>query len=514
MKNILLIGVGPHARRNHLPALLDARRDGLVSTVVGVDLLEAEAVVEGHRATGPVGEVVMHYVESFSATEDTLPGEVRALLDRVVREHSVDAVLVATEPSFHVVYSKWALGAGLSVLLDKPLSVHADSSTDPARAARIQTDFDDLARAYDAARREDADVVVSVQCQRRYHPAFLVMRDLVAEVAAYTNCPVTSVQSFHSDGQWRLPDELLDIGYHSFDRGYGKAAHSGYHFFDIVPWLIEAGERPGKALDSVEVHVNSTRPVDLLAQLTHTDYDRLFPGFAEAVRYPEDELRAAVAGFGEVDAFVSLAFKSTGRTVTLGSINLVHNGFSQRGSFLPNSADLYKGNGRVRHETHIVEQGPFQAIHFHSLQSLDDDHGGAGTRGGHDIGEKGHVSLHVFRNDAFNPGWRRYEGLDRDAVERAAGGHGEPSQSASRRRAVHEFLEFLNGKRDRASMASELPTHRRSSALMAGTYLSAARQWAGRPGVVAVDFRRSPREPGEPHGGLGPVPGEGGVRRP
>ncbi|PIP61576.1 hypothetical protein COW99_03565 [Candidatus Roizmanbacteria bacterium CG22_combo_CG10-13_8_21_14_all_38_20] len=31
--------------------------------------------------------------------------------------------------------------------------------------------------------------------------------------------------------------------------------------------------------------------------------------------------------------------------------------------------DLYKGNGRLRHESHFIEQGPFQAISFDSYQS-------------------------------------------------------------------------------------------------------------------------------------------------
>ncbi|WP_340682645.1 Gfo/Idh/MocA family oxidoreductase [Amycolatopsis coloradensis] len=494
MKNILLIGVGPHARRNHLPTLLSARGAGLVSTVIGVDVHEARSTIESHRGFTADNAVTMYYVDSFRASEETLPPAVRTVLDRIVREHDIDAVFVSTEPSFHMAYSKWALDHPLSVLLDKPLSVRPGSSTDPASAALIHTDFDDLSDRYALAQRDNADLIVSVQCQRRYHPAFLRIKELVSEVAAFTNCPVTSVQSFHSDGQWRLPDELLDIGYHSFDRGYGKIAHSGYHFFDIVPWLLEAGERPGKTIDQVEVHVNTTRPADLLAQLTHSDYRRLFPGFADTSRYPEDELHRSIADFGEVDAFVSLCFKTQGRVMTLGSINLLHNGFSQRGNLVANNSDLYKGNGRVRHETHIVEQGPFQAIHFHSLQSLDDDLAQTGT---HSIGEKGHVAVHVFRNNTFNPRWRSHQAYDYDALKTAGDGDhcGEPSQSASRRRAIYEFLEFLNGKRERATMASELTSHRRSSALMAATYLSAAQQWAGRSNLARADFRRTRDQP-------------------
>lgn len=72
--------------------------------------------------------------------------------------------------------------------------------------------------------------------------------------------------------------------------------------------------------------------------------------------------------YGEIDAFINLAFKHKNRIILLGSINLIHNSFSQRGNLIPNK-DLYKGNGRVRHETYTLQQVPFQCIQVISFQS-------------------------------------------------------------------------------------------------------------------------------------------------
>lgn len=486
MKNFLVVGVGPHARRSHLPALAAGQAAGLVGTIYGVDVLGAMDVLLPYDADDGPRTLPVTLVEPFNARMPALPDRVRRTLDTLAESRGIDAVVVSTEPAYHMAYTRWALQRGLSVLLDKPLSVQPGASTTPKRAAEILTDFDGILATYERARRSHPDLIVSVQCQRRYHPAFWQMRELISEIADETNCPVTSIQSFHSDGQWRLPDELLDLSYHGYDQGYGKAAHSGYHFFDIVPWLLEPGERSGKELDAVTIHAHVTRPRDFLAQLSVADHERLFPGFAARNPYTPQELCLATRGFGEVDAFISMAFKSRGRTMTLGSLNLVHNGFSERGNLTP-AASLYKGNGRVRQETHIIQQGPFQAIHLHSLQTLG---GGNTSEDPQPAGRESHIEVHVLRNNRFRPDWEEYARLDYKALTTTWDTHlALPTQQSSRRRATHEFLEYLNGRRTRDQMRSELTSHRPAATLMSGAYLSMAHQQAGGPPQATLPLR-------------------------
>jgi len=481
--DVLVIGVGPHARRNHLPVLLDEQRSGRLGTIIGIDLVETQDINDEYvRSTGS-SAFSMVYLKKNDIGHAKLPPSTERLLDGFVARHGIRGVVVATEPSFHLAYAKWALDRGLSVLMDKPVSARVNASLDESQAALLLDDYDELMRCYAKAKLRNPGVVVSMMSQRRYHPAFRTMRSLVNEVAEATNCPITSIQSFHSDGQWRLPTELVDIGYHSYDQGYGKASHSGYHFLDIVPWLLEAAEAPGKELDEVEVFANVVRPRDLLRQLDFEDYRRIFADFDEHNRYSAADLWRRVRYHGEVDAFVSLAFRSAGRTMTLGSVNLVHNGFSQRGSVLPNRTDLYKGNGRVRHESHVIEQGPFQAIYFQSYQARDGV-AGADPAG---VGGDRHVDVHVFRNRSLFPAWESHRHLRLEDMEDGSvpvRGH----QEGARRRSVEEFLEHLRG--DGLPATSDLTEHRRGCVLMTGAYLSAARRRGGGNPVVSLDFRR------------------------
>jgi predicted dehydrogenase len=486
-KNVLVIGVGPHARRSHLPALAAGQSAGLVGAVCGVDIVgAADALVPYDADDGP-RSIPVTLIEAFDSRARALPDAVRRTLDALAVRRRIDAVVVATEPAVHMPYTHWALERGLSVLLDKPLSVRAEASTDPAQAAAILTDYDELITRYEHARRRHPGVLVSVMSQRRYHPAFWRMRDLIHEVADKTGCPVTSVQAFHSDGQWRLPDELIGLDYHGYDQGYGKCAHSGYHFFDIVPWLIDGAASSGKTADTVEVHAHIARPADFLHQLSVGDHEQLFTGFITRNPYSAGELNRLTHGFGETDAFLSLAFRNGPRTLTLGSINLVHTGFSQRGTLAP-AAALYKGNGRVRQETLILQQGPFQALHFHSLQTLP-----GSQPPGHSPYETGgdkHVELHVFRNDRHTPCWKAHQRLDFEALTGSENDQtAKPTQQSSRRRAVQEFLEYINGKRDRAQMRSEVTSHRPAVTLMTGAYLSMANRWTAAAPTAELSLR-------------------------
>ncbi|WP_327391457.1 Gfo/Idh/MocA family oxidoreductase (plasmid) [Streptomyces microflavus] len=489
--NVLVIGVGPHTRLNHLPALATAQDAGLAGTVTGVDLPHAAACSAEYGTPGRPRRMPVIAVQPFPASHRTLPGAVRQALDDMVARERIGAVVVATEPSVHLPYALWAMERGLPLLLDKPLTVHPGASTDPAAARAIADDFDTLLGAYGAARRRHPKMVVSVLSQRRWHPAFRRVRELIAEVAEATNCPVTSVQSSHGDGQWRLPDELVDLGYHGFDRGYGKAAHSGYHHFDTVPWWLAAGERAGKEIDEIEVHAACTRPSDFLAQLTVADHARLLPAFAGRNTYTEQDLLRLTAGHGEVDVFLNVAYRHRGRVMALGNHSLAHTSFSQRGPLPLVSGGLYKGNGRIGQETHIVQQGPFQAVHLQVLQTLHGDDEGIDRRA---VGGADHVELHVFRNNQARPDWQRHQPLHFTDLIQGGDSMVLPTQRSARTCAVTEFLAHLNGRIPRTELASDLADHRRPARLMAAAYLSMARRAAnvGRPTApVVLDFHRA-----------------------
>jgi predicted dehydrogenase len=406
-------------------------------------------------------------------------------LDAVERQFEIQGVIISTEPLSHLPYARWALRNGLSTLMDKPISTREAVSTSEAAADEILRDYDGLLQLYTKAKDNQPAVRFSVTTQRRYHPVFRRARELIREVFEKTNCPITSIQSFHSDGQWWLPTEIVESDYHPLNVGYGKCSHSGYHFFDVVQWLMEAAESREKKANNVDVFVNFMRPLDFFSQLNLDDYRRLFADFDQHNRYDERALERRSAAYGEIDAFCSFAFKRDDRTVTLGSVNLVHNGFSQRGWVTTMGRDLYKGNGRVRQESHIIEQGPFQSICISSNQSKQVDP--SDVENLYSEGGEFHCDLHVFRNTNLFPEWRRHElysvkDLDAEAMHSGSRGH----QEAARISAVLELLMFLKG--EQITPISDLATHKRGVELMSAAYKSAARRFYGSNPLVNVVF--------------------------
>lgn len=481
---LLLIGLGAHAKRIYYKI---AKRDGAkygfkISHVVDLESKRTDIISFFRAQNGDQTPVL--FVESHDRTNCHLHPTLIRNLNKIVAGEGIIGVIIATDPESHVAYSRWALSQGLSILMDKPVSMHTNASTDPSVPKILEKDYRELLNEYGTAKKNHPRLLFGLMAQRRFHPAFQKMKSLIREVYLRTNCPITSIQSFHGDGQWRLPKELLDIPYHGYTEGYGKCSHSGYHFFDTMSWLIEAAEGKNKTLDSVEISVNAVRPNDYLAQITPADYKKLFPSHNTQRRENPDR---PIRTYGEIDAFCSFAFKHKDVTMTLGSVNLAHNSFSQRGWYSTSGRDLYKGNGRLRHETHIIEQGPFQAIEFVSLQSEEVKPGN--TKNLFDPGGEYHLDIHVFRNHALFSDWKSYEKITiADLSKQALDDHSRGHQEDARRKAVLEFVSFLRGNKMKPT--SDFSDHARSVTLLTGVYQSMANRFVGDNPIVMLPFNK------------------------
>lgn len=479
---LLLIGFGAHAKRIYYKI---AKRDGdtygfRIASALDIDAKKQD--IESFLSRNNDTTTAVYYTSGRDRTDGYLKPALKKMLHEIIAKQGIRGVIIATDPAAHMAYARWALFEGLSILMDKPISVHSYTSTDPHIPKLLLADYRNLLRYYDRQKQKYPGLLFSLMAQRRFHPAFQKMKSLIVEVQKRTNCPVTSIQSFHGDGQWRLPDELTDIRYHGFTDGYGKCSHSGYHFFDTLAWLLEAGEGMDKRVDAVDISVNEIRPTDYLGQLTPADYRKIFPD-GKFSRVSEEKLR----DFGEIDAFCSFAFKQKNKTLTLGSINLVHNSFSQRGWYSTAGRDLYKGNGRLRHEIHIIEQGPFQAIEFISLQS--EEVRPTHTTNLYEPGGEYHLDMHVFRNHALFPDWKSYEkisiaDLTNRELENGSRGH----QEDARRNAVLEFVTSLHG--NKIAPISDFSDHKRSTILMTGAYQSMADKFTGKEPRVTLSFKK------------------------
>ncbi len=483
MINILLIGLGYHAKRIYYPICMRDGEKYNFKLAHCVDLVKKKNDIDKYLQVNHFPKIEIRYITDKERTYGYLHPKLEKDLNDIVREKKIKGVLISTEPMVHIQYAKWALKNNLHILMDKPVSTAKNINSSLKAIETIKNDYNELVKYY-----KKSNATFSLMAQRRHHPAFLKIRELLKEVFVKTNCPITSIQSFHGDGQWRMPTEIIEQDYHPYNQGYGKCSHSGYHSIDIVPWLIRSVENDEKYFDNVDVCSNFVNPIDFINQLKINDYRKLFKNFDKHNKYSEKYFIKKCKNFGEIDAFNLLSFKQANKIMTLASINLAHNGCAQRNWVTTIGKDLYKGNGRIRHESHYIEQGPFQSISYVSYQSreinLKDN-----LKNIYGTGGEYHLDLHIFRNSKMFKSWKPYEkisikDLNINIMEGKSRGH----QEDSRRKAVLEFISIIQG--DAKNGTSDLLDHRDGTMLLYGIYKSALLKKMGKNSSINIKLKK------------------------
>jgi predicted dehydrogenase len=397
--------------------------------------------------------------------------------------HAINAVVICTDPLSHRAYASWALDMGLDILMDKPITTRRDAANDADQARGIEEDMLALVGQYRVLQTSRQSCFL-LCAHRRYHPAIQFVEDRIREVAEQTGCPATNVMCYHSDGQWRMPSEMVTQSHHSYHDGHGKVSHSGYHFLDCIHRFALAGRPPQKAPDTVRAFASFIRPAGLLTQLNETDYLRIFGDEYLSVRtFSDAELAPLFGTYGEIDADVVFTYVRGNVPLLNASLSLLHNGFSRR-SWMHPGTDLYKGNGRVKHEEHRVHSGPFQCVYIRSFQAKDRhercDEEDCG------VGGNNHCEITVFRNSDILGG-KAVETLSLADLPVARG-----YQQAGllieqiKEEAILEFFGFLRGRIPLESLRSNIDTHIVPTRMMSAVYLSHVRLERGENPVVSV----------------------------
>jgi predicted dehydrogenase len=484
MKKISLIiaGIGPHAKRIYVPALLKLRSKFDVVISLVIDLVEKE-------------QEIRDYFESINMLPDflfitpfkgELPIDMRDRLNQEVKDKGIDGIIISTEPTVHKPYAQWALSQGLHILMDKPITTRDNVVSDMKEAQGIYQDYMELLSAYRELQVK-RKTIFSINVQRRFHPGFIEAQKLIGEMASTVNCPVTSIQSMHCDGQWRLPSEIVTQKYHPYNSGYGKVSHSGYHIFDIVYRFYKAAAITMKEADSAEVFTSFVQPSGFIYQLTEKDYECYFGDKYDEVKlYSDRELLRIYENYGEMDAFSNIRLLRENVNICNISINLLHNSFARRTWVKPGS-DLYKGNGRVKHEYHNIQQGPFQNIQIHSYQAEDKhDHN---IPSDYEIGGNNHFDIYVFRNVGMTGGTKPMEIIRMgELVNMGAYNSKRLTSEETKEHVVEEFLSFMQGSITRQDLLSNIDDHEIPVKIMSSIYLSHIQQTVGLNPLVKLDL--------------------------
>lgn len=463
--NLMLIGCGPHAKRVYIPALYNLKKqyDNLnLKVVVELDDVRDTAKTVAGSAFDDVNFL---FTAPFSSPY-RIPKNFEKELDNAVEKYNINGVIIATEPTAHMQYALWAQGKGLHILMDKPISTHKNASNSLVDAGRLSSDFTKLSLNRDPTR------AFIINAQRRYHPGFQLVLEKINEIASEYHIPITAMQSSHCDGQWRFPKEMLTQQYHPYI-GYGKVSHSGYHLIDVIGRFVQSSFlKAGKTFDQVGVYSSFVRPTGLLKQQSREDYLRIFGKIYERVNEYSDEELAELyrkAGEAEVDSSSVITLRNKGHATANISLNLMHNGFARRNWILPGE-DLYKGNGRVKHEYHNIEQGPYQNIQIHSYQANDKHQ--LSSDNDYDLGGNNHFDIYIFRNTGVVGGEPLQVIRSSDIASQMQHDSSKLIVEQVKHRVVQEFIEIMQGEREPTDTESDLIGHALSTNLMSLIYRS------------------------------------------
>lgn len=448
---VMLCGCGQWAKSAHLPVLAKMS-----------DRVSLTHVVELNDRAGNVREVLREKgIKDWEAVKIIGSGPDSVPESRMPAKGEVDACIVATISEQHLQYTRWSLQNGLHTLSDKPLSFHAWASTDPDKARSIASDYGDLT----GLARQNGDPVFMLATQKRYQWAFHKMAERIEKVAE-TGYPVTSVDCATSDGYWMLPWEYTGQKFHSYDQGGGKLTHTGYHFLDIVPWLMRHSGLYGRnTITHAFITANLFRPSDSASLMKPED-------IAYLVRAKNAGNATVADDLGDINSHIQVKFCNGKRFVTSVNFTFLHEGFSLRTT--GDIGESVKGRTKIDHMA--VSQGPvFYARFSRIAKMLDADAVSP-------IGRPDHFELDFIANNLT--GLPRIEQLKPESPE-TYDGCGDDELPTT------DFLEAVLDPARASRVISPVSDHKIGVQLMSAAYESAAlsfREMDGRPVPVKIEF--------------------------
>ena len=395
----VLVGLGPHAKRIYISIFKKYR----LNLSLLIDLKSKKSEIEEYLHENDISTELFLIDDSYKDSI-YLPNNISNQLERKIRTKNIKYAIISTEPKAHFMYAKFFLENELNILLDKPITSPINCNNDINQTIKIKEEYEELCRLYE---RKKDKIHFTIQCQRRFHEGFIYIKNLLIETVKKYNIPITYIDIYHNDGMWVMPSEFLTRENHPYKYGYGKLFHSGYHFIDLMAWLLEVNkETIGKQINNAEMFVSTYKPIDFFNVFNNYDYKKILRTnrFEKTLSIDQSYFK----NYGEIDFHSIINFKQDEKLITNCSINLMQSGFSRRAwSELPK--DTYKANGRVRHERLNVQVGPLMNIQVHSYQAYE-----IADREkicNNNVGSVEHFDIYVFRNSQLIGG-KTFDMLD------------------------------------------------------------------------------------------------------
>lgn len=388
MKNVALIGIGPHAKRIYLNYFKKHR----VNLALVIDLNSKRDSIKNYLIENGFKDTKIFTIDDLYKDYEHLPEKVSSNLLAVCNTLEITHFIISTEPKGHFMYLEFALKNNINVLTDKPITVTKNMTSLKSIEKVRQQYYDILELA------KHSKGTCKVMCQRQYHRGYEKIKEVLTEVVDKYQMPITNIDIFHSDGAWEMPHDLGKEN-HPYKYGYGKLFHSGYHFIDLLSDFIKINDSLGgnKSIVSGDVYSTIFTPNDEMNILNIEDYKRLFKD-QEIPEFYKNNDNLKFNNYGEKDYHGLLNFyNKNGFTITTCNLNLLHNGVSRR-SWIQ-TRDFYKSNGRIRHERINIEIGHLLNIQVHSYQSKEISDR---TDNEESVGGLEHFDIYFFNNPLIN----------------------------------------------------------------------------------------------------------------
>jgi len=335
-RNLLFIGLGPHAQAVQYRFLDGLRRQGTPLRIRAlVELEDRQADVEQFLQDKRLQPDNLISLPVADRNSPEIHPKLLAFLEKI--KHTVDGVLICTEPKAHKKYILWALQNNIDVLADKPLTAPLVNEQGPSQ---VERDFADIEAALSASTAR-----LCLMTNKRVHAAYQAVYQQLREFVTEYNVPLTHAELLDGGGMWNFPLEFETRENHPYKYGYGILLHTGFHYVDLLLHYQSVNHLIGFQEDEIKVHAFGVTPFDAVYQFPQRYYEKLFPkeNFGEEfAALPVEKYKT----YGITDLVSSLQFLKEGRVVTQSSLSLLQHTLSAR-AWRPLPDNLYLKNGRL-----------------------------------------------------------------------------------------------------------------------------------------------------------------------
>ena len=389
MNNIMIVGLGPHAKRIYLNYLLNNN----ITPKAIVDLNSQKEKIESYLNMKKISNIDLLFVSDNEKYNKYLSEETKELLLNYINKNNITHAIISTEPQAHFAYAHFFISNNINVLMDKPITSPINVINSSVQCEKIKIEYNQLCNLYKMQKTKNPDLVFSVQCQRRFQKGYIFVKNLLDKFIEKYNIPISYIDIYHNDGMWNMPNEFITRENHSYKYGYGKLFHSGYHFIDLLTWLLESNKKlKNKFINKCSVYSESYKPSDFFYNFNNDDYKKLF----KSNKFKDFDFNSIeFANYGEIDIHSIINFYNNNKLITNCSLNLMQSGVSRR-SWIELPEDTYKSNGRIRHERLNICVGPLLNIQIHSYQAYEIKD--RKTNGTTNVGDLEHFDIYIFRN--------------------------------------------------------------------------------------------------------------------